>query len=378
MTRRGFPGRRALLAGATVILLGSGCTDDARPADRSVATSQASVADRADRSDELLVGVLPADEPGCSAAVGIEGEVVWAGARGLADVAAGRPIETSTTFDIASVSKQFTATAVLLLAQDDRLSLNDPLSGWVADLPPWSDGVTVAQLIHHNSGIPDYTELLVNAGMAVTDRTTQRDAIEAVAAVPEPRFPPGLRFEYSSSNYVLLAQVVQQAGQQELPDFARERIFEPLDLRMTADPFGSSPDNTSESSARSYLRGPTNDRWEPAGSRWEQVGDGAVQTTPSELVRWADNYRTGRLGGDRLLDDQLADPADAGEGGYGAGIVIQREGSLWHGGAWAGYLSDFWVSKDRRTAVAVTCNGDRGPSSAARHLAPALRRVWDR
>jgi hypothetical protein len=116
--------------------------------------------------------------------------------------------------------------------------------------------------------------------------------------------------------------------------------------------------------------------WDPAGSRWEQVGDGAVQSTPSELVRWADNYRTGRLGGEPLLDAQLADAADAGGGRYGAGIVHRPDGALEHGGSWAGYLTEFFVSEDRRTAVAVTCNGDRGPSSAVRSVAAALQEEW--
>ena len=351
------------------------CTADPTPAPPGSEAS--AIAEHAERSDELLADTLPADEPGCAAAVGVEGEVVWAGARGLADLSTGQALDTSTTFDIGSVSKQVTATAVLLLAQDGSLSLDDPLSRWVPGLPAWADAVTVADLVHHTSGIPDYTERLANDGRTLADRATQRETVASLAAVGELRAPPGERFEYSNSNYVLLAEVVREASGRLLPEFARERVFEPLELGMAVDPSGASPDDADPSSARSYVRGPVEARWQPAGSRWEQLGDGSVQTTSSDLVRWADNYRTGRVGGDELLAAQLEGAADAGDGlRYGAGIFAQRDGSLWHRGQWAGFLSEFWVSADRRTAVAVTCNGDRGPSSAVNYLAPALQREW--
>src|SRR5215213_4328119 len=180
---------------ATVLL--AACTAS-EAVDRDPAASPAaSVTEHADRSDELLSENLAVDEPGCSAAVGIEGEVVWAAARGTADLATSRPLDPDTTLDIASVSKQFTAAAVLLLEQDGRLSLDDPLDDWVPGLPPWARQVTLDDLVHHTSGIPDYTSLLANAGAAATDATTQADAIAAIAGVEILDPPAGTRFAYS-------------------------------------------------------------------------------------------------------------------------------------------------------------------------------------
>jgi CubicO group peptidase (beta-lactamase class C family) len=224
--------------------------------------------------------------------VGIEGEVVWAAARGLADRATGRALTPATTLDIGSVSKQFTATAVLLLAQEGRLALDDSLSRWVPELPAWSDGVTLDQLLHHTSAIPDYLLLLQASGHELSDPTTQQQALAAIARHQSLNGRLKGQFDYSNSNYLLLAEVVQRAAQQPLPDFARTRIFQPLALDMAIDPSGANPDTTDPSAARSYLPDPTSGRWEPAGARWEQIGDGSIQTTPSELVRWADNYRT--------------------------------------------------------------------------------------
>jgi CubicO group peptidase (beta-lactamase class C family) len=358
----------AVLAAVALVV---GCTSEPETASPAPDTISASV----ERSDDLMERVLPADEPGCSAAVGIEGEVVWAGAGGLADVTTARPIETSTTFPIASVTKQFTATAVLLLVQDSDLSMDDPLSTWVPGLPSWSDSVTVGQAMHMVSGIPDHIDARYEAGIADTEPRTIQDSLAEIAAMPELEFPPGNRGQYSNSNYVLLAEVVRAVTGLPVQDVVRERIVEPLGLAMEFDPTGWDPATTDPSSARGYVRNPSTGEWEQAGVRWEANGDAGIQTTPSELVRWADNYRTGRVGGDRLLADALPEDAAA---PYGAGIVQNRDGSLWHGGGAPGYLTSFFVTDDRRTAIAVACNADRGQQSSIRQLEAALRTEWTR
>lgn len=301
--------------------------------------------------------------------------MVWAGARGVADLATGRPIETSTTFAIASVSKQFTATVVLLLAHEGRLSLDDPLSRWLPDLPPWSSQVTVAQAMHHVSGIPDYTDLRVAAGVAEAEPRTLGDTLSDIATITDLKFPPGTRFEYSNSNYVLLSDVVRAVTDRPVEEVVRERVFEPLGLDMYYDPAALSPDTNDPSSARGYVRNPETAEWESAGVRTEVSGEGGIETTPSELVRWADNYRTGAVGGSRLLADVVV---DSGPARYGAGIFEDIDGTLGHSGGAPGHLTDFFISADRRTAIAVACNADRGPQSSIVQVAGALRSEWRR
>jgi CubicO group peptidase (beta-lactamase class C family) len=332
---------RLLLAGfAAVLVAACDSGGDGRPA------PTASPDGRPAASVATLTAAAFADKPGCSAAVGIEGRVAWAGARGLADLAADEPLTPATVFDIASLSKQFTATAVLLLAQDGRLAVGDPLSRHLDGLPAWLGRVTLSQLVHHTSGIPEYGDLLRRQGHEVTERTTHAQAVRAVTGAKAPRFAPGARFEYSNSNYVLLAEVVRAASGTPLPRFLADRVFGPLDLAMTLDPTGAIKDK-----ALSY------EGEAPVAWPWEQVGDGGVQTTPTELVRWADNYRTGRLGGRDLLTAQLADPVEVdARARYAAGILTHPDGGLSHDGSWAGYRSAFRISPDRRTAVAVACN----------------------
>ncbi|WP_267304535.1 serine hydrolase domain-containing protein [Mycobacterium barrassiae] len=362
-----------------VVLLLAACGDQSDAAEEPSPTTQAgapttstvSVTGAADpdlaaSSQSVLDGAVKADEPGCSAAVGIEGDVVWSGARGLADLETGAQLTTHSVFDIASVSKQFTATAILLLANDGKLSLDDSLASHLPGLPEWAETVTVEQLMHQTSGIPDYIGLLEDAGYDYTDRTTQEQAVQVLAKVPELQFEPGSQFDYSNSNYLLLADIVQQVSGQPLPAFLNARVFKPLDLAMTMDP------RVLPDSAQPYEYDDSTGEYTLAVTAWEQVGDGAVQTTPSQLVRWADNYRTGKVGGPKLLEAQTAGAVETdpdGDERYGAGLFVLPNGELYHDGEWSGSVTAFHVSPDRRTAIAVSCNtGNQDPEAIAEEL----------
>ena len=199
-------------------------------------------ADQAARSLKVLDRAIKKSKPGCSAAVGIAGKVVWAGAQGVADLDSGTTITPDTAFDIASVSKQFTATAALLLAESGELSPDDPVADHVTGLPAWSRTVTIDQLIHQNSGIPDYVGLLYDAGYEDGDRTTNADALKALAKVKDLEFTPGTQWEYSNSNYLLLGQVVEAASGQSAVGLSPRRDLHPAGPEHGA---GSGPPDAS-------------------------------------------------------------------------------------------------------------------------------------
>ncbi|HMZ16145.1 MAG TPA: serine hydrolase domain-containing protein [Mycobacterium sp.] len=348
-------------------------TDDASTAlstSASPSTTATATADQAARSLKVLDRVIEKNKPGCSAAVGIAGKVVWSGARGVADLDSGTEITTDTAFDIASVSKQFTATAALLLAGAGKLSLDASLAEYVPGLPGWSRTVTITELIHQTSGIPDYVGLLYEAGYQDGDRTTNADALKALAQVRDLEFEPGTRWNYSNSNYLLLGAVVEAVSGESLADFLNAEVFTPLGLDMVLDPARPVP-----TLALSYMKDGGNDAVAP--SAWEQTGDGSIQTTPSQLVIWADNYRTGAVGGPELLAAQVDGAVETGpETGerYGAGIFVGTDGTLEHDGSWAGFLTDFAVSADRTHSVAVSCNtDDQDPTAIAGEIAEIWR-----
>ena len=311
-------------------------------------------------SEELLASLVPATQPGCSAAVAVTGTVIWAGAAGLADLEQGTPVTTATRFDIASVSKQFTATAILMLQRDGLLSVSDPVGQYVDDLPDWADEVTLDQLIHHTSRIPDFWVELDDADIGFTDPADQATTVAAISRETE-LDSDGTGYFYSNSNYVLLAEVVARVSGQALPDFLAERIFAPLGLSMVVAPTLDAPD----------IARPYGDTLALEDGAWSAYGHTGIITTPSELARWGDAYRTG----DIVQDDFAVGAVDEGAGElYAAGIDIETDGDLNHTGRWGGYVSEFTVSSDREMTIAVMCNGH---ASDRWGVTDGLWAIWD-
>ncbi|GLE52061.1 lipoprotein [Mycobacterium montefiorense] len=361
--------KRPMLLLAIVVLL-SACSGGQQSAPKTTTSAATAVNEAAKvASQKVLNDAIDEGAPGCSAAVGVKGKVVWTGVRGLADLSTDAAITTDTVFDIASVSKQFTATALLLLVDAGKLTLDDPVSRQLPELPPWAATVNVGQLMHQTSGVPDYIGLLEAQGFQFSDHTTEEQALRAVAVLPKLRFAPGSQFEYSNSNYLLLGEIVHRVSQEPLPLFLAEQIFHPLDLAMVLDPTGQIPGKAVGYESDS-------DDYHAVSSGWEQVGDGGIQTTPTQLVGWADNYRTGRVGGPELLHAQLSGAVLTDSGGgdrYGAGIFLLANGTLDHDGDWPGFVTAFRVSKDRTTSVAISCNTDEQDPET---LAASIAKLW--
>jgi CubicO group peptidase (beta-lactamase class C family) len=310
------------------------------------------------QSDAAVLDLINPRRPGCSAAVGIRGEVVWAGATGIANRTTDAPVTTETRFDMASVSKQFTATAILMLQREGALKLADPVGRYVDGLPAWGSSVTLGQLMHHTSRVPDYWTVLDRDGIGFSDAADHERILNAIRRLTTLESEGG--YNYSNSNYVLLAEVVAQVSGQRLPKFLAERIFTPLGLDMEL-----TPGLVADDVALSY---DAEGGFQPPG--WTAYGAIGIITTPSELVRWGDQYRAG----DIIQDDFAVGAVDEGTGEYyGAGIDIEADDRLNHNGRFGGYISTFTVSADRETTVVVMCNGH---SAKRLELAEALWTIW--
>lgn len=346
-----------LLAASALVLAGCAAT----PPQLGIgprAHSSATIDKRTLESDAVFPGLVDPGRPGCSAAVGIRGDVVWAGAAGIADRTTGSTITTATRFDMASVSKQFTATAILMLQREGALSLSDPVSTYVDGLPRWGTTVTLDALMHHTARVPDYWTVLDDDGIGFSDAADHAYILQAIRRLP--RLSAGSGYEYSNSNYVLLAEVVARVSGMPLPQFLAERIFTPLGLDMELTPSLVAPDV-----ALSYDDA---DQFQPPG--WTAYGAIGIFTTPSELVRWGDQYRAG----DIIQDDFSVGAADEGTGEfYAAGMDIEPDGDLNHNGRFGGYVSTFTVSADRETTIAVMCNGHAANRFG---VADALWAIW--
>ncbi len=315
-------------------------------------------------SDELVTALVPADQPGCSAAVGVRGEVVWAAAAGLADLTSRAPLTTDTRFDVASISKQFTATTILLLQRDGLLTLTDPVARHLDGMPRWADEVTVGELMNHTARVPDFWVELERADIGFSDPADQGTVLAAIAR--ERELEPGEGYAYSNSHYVLLADIVEAVTGQTFADVVKQRIAGPLGLDLPMAPGLVAPDVATPYDIDGIvLRG-----------GWTAYGHSGIIATPTELVRWGDQYRLGEL----VRDDALAgavtvldDDGQPKSEQYAAGIRIEPDGSLYHSGRSGGYVSDLTIAPDRETVIAVACNGRSAPRF---ELADGLREMW--
>jgi len=316
------------------------------------------------QSDDLLATYLTDDAPGCSAAVGVRGEVLWAAAGGLADLSSRAPLTTDSRFDVASISKQFTATTILLLQREGSLSLTDPVATHLDGLPRWADEVTVGDLMNHTARVPDFWVELEKADIGFTDPADQGTVLAAIAR--ERELEPGEGYAYSNAHYVLLAGIVEAVTGQPFAEVVEQRITGPLDLDLPIAPGLVAEDvATPYDTDGTVLRG-----------GWTAYGHSGLITTPTELVRWGDQYRLGEL----VRDDALAgavtvldDDGQPKDEQYAAGIRIEPDGSLYHSGRWGGYISDLTITPDRETVIAVACNGRDAPRF---ELADGLREIW--
>jgi CubicO group peptidase (beta-lactamase class C family) len=317
---------------------------------------------------------LTASDPGCTVAVGRGGKVIFAEAYGAARLDPFEPMTVDTVVDIGSVSKQFTATAILLLAERGAVDLDAPLSTYLPDLPAWASRPTLAQLMHHQSGIPDYILLLLDRGFTETGSSpTIAEALDVLGDVVDLRFAPGTSWEYSNSNYFLLSQVVQAVTGDDLPTFLTTEVFAPLGLDMVMDPIAAIDEK-----AVSYKQ--VAGEWQIADSRWEPtIGAGAIQTTPSQLVEWAAQYWEPTIGASTINAERFDTAIDTHQGGrfgvYSAGMFEADMGSdigrvITHDGSWGGFLTLFSVAPAHRLAIAVSCNS---PTAFGR-----LRKTLDR
>ncbi|MEP6691997.1 MAG: serine hydrolase domain-containing protein [Gemmatimonadaceae bacterium] len=309
--------------------------------------------------------------PGCAVAIKRNGTIVYERGYGMASLELAVPISPKTVMDVGSVSKQFTATAILLLAIDGKLALDDDARKYLPELPDVGARVTLRHLLTHTSGWRDYTDLMVLDGWDTRDHTGDREAWDAIKRVRALNFAPGSTYRYSNTGYFLLGQIVSRVSGQSLTDFARDRIFQPLGMTRTR----FLPDTRAVVTGRATAYEPKDTGFVVDMSDWEQLGDGGVQTTVEDLAKWESNFDTPVVGGARLLEMLMTHGrlTDGTEIGYTAGLVRDRyrgHERVQHGGAWAGYRASIMRYPAERLAILLTCNrGDAGMPSRLRGIA---------
>lgn len=319
------------------------------------------------------------DGPGCAVGVNWRGHPVFTRVYGMANLETGTPIGPSSRFNVASVSKQFTAMAILLLARDGRLSINDDIRKFLPEIPSYGAPVTIRHLLAHTSGLRDPFDLLYLArGVYLTPEReelgplTEADFLDMQSRQKALNSLPGAEYKYSNAGYILLALIVGRVGGMPLRAFADERIFKPLGMTNTSivdDPAVLVPER-----ATSYVGVPGAWQLAEADPMKDQLpGAASVVTTVGDLLRWEANFDHPVVG-DRAMFDAMQTVSVLPNGdstGYGFGTVIVRyRGAriIGHGGSGAGHEAFIGRFPEHGFTIAITCN-----SSSAEVYSMALR-----
>lgn len=296
------------------------------------------------------------DVPGAAVLVARDGEVRLARGYGLANLETRAPCAPETNFRLASVTKQFTALCVLLLAARGKLSLDDELPRFF----PGFHRVTIRQLLTHTSGLPDYEELIP---ADTTAPVKDRDVLELLRGRERTYFPPGARFRYSNSGYALLALVVEAVSGMTFAEFLRRHVFAPLQMNNTVAYEAGVSDVPRR--AMGYTR--RGDVFELTDQSLTSavLGDGGIYSSVADLFKWDQALYTEKLIGQSWLRQAFTDWGH----GYGFGWFVEA-GRLWHHGETCGFTTRIERFPDKRLSVIILANRREAQlSGIARKLA---------
>ena len=317
------------------------------------------LASKQQQVDALFARWNRVDTPGAAVEVVEDGKVVYRRGFGMADIEQDRPITPSTPFHVASLSKQFTAFAVLLLAQDGKLSLDDDVRRYLPEVPDFGHVIRIRQLLDHTSGLRDQWNLLSMAGWRMEDVITEQDIMRLVQRQHGLNFVPGAEFDYSNTGYTLLGLVVERVSGESLAAFSRERIFGPLGMKHTF--FHERYSTLVPGRAQSYQ--PSADAgYEAVALSYSTVGPTGLFTTADDLERWERNFDDARVGGKSLLA-RMQTPGKLDDGSaldYADGLFVGEYRGLRtvdHDGADAGFRSYALRFPDQHLAIVVLGNG---------------------
>jgi CubicO group peptidase (beta-lactamase class C family) len=329
------------------------------------------------RIDPIFAAYDKPGSPGCAVAVLHQGKVIHQRGYGLAHLEWPAPITPATVFPVASVSKQFTAVALALLAEQGKLSLDDDVRKYLPELPDYGDVITLRHLLQHTSGLRDVWYLGGFAGWRPDDLVTDSDILGLAVRQKRSNSRPGDRYAYNGTGYSLAAVVVRRVSGQSLRAFTEAQVFKPLGMKNTH----FHDDHREVIKGRAAAYSVHSGRPQIAVPTFATVGPTGLFTTVEDLARWDQNFYDRRVGAKSALDQMLTpaklnsgEPVSYGTGqGYGLGLVLGTYRGLktvGHSGIDWGYRAEFLQFPEQRFSVIIIGNLDAlDPSALARQVA---------
>lgn len=320
-------------------------------------------------SDRIFASWNSTTSPGCAVGVARGGTVLLERGYGMADLAGARAITPATVLESGSVAKQFTATAVLLLAADGKLSLDADARTWLPELPVYDRPITVRHLLTHTSGLREWSNLVAWQGWPRGTRVhTQPDVFALITAQRALNYPVGAHYSYTNSGFLLLRTLVERVAGQSFSDFTRRRIFEPLGMQHTA--WRDDYTRVMPGLAQAYRR---------VGNDWRLdmpfdhiIAAGGLWTTVGDWLRWNEALTTKALGS--AVTDSLTRRMRLNNGleiAYALGLTVERyrgTTEIGHSGSTAGYSTYLARYPElNNLSIAVLCNAAGASATAYTH-----------
>ena len=330
-------------------------------------------------TDQVFAHLDKPDSPGCTCAVMRDGAIVYSRAFGMANIELDVPLTPRSVFNVASVTKQFTAASIALLALRGQLSLDDDIRTYLPEMFDYGEPITVRHLVHHTSGlrIPrnlrDLRDPAGETGPQVKTRTT----LEALSRQRTLNFQPGEAYSYINIGYNVLKEIVKRVSGQSLREFAEENIFGPLGMANTQ--FGDDYRTIVKHRVASY--GPrAQGNLQRYLSAFNAVGSTGLLTTAEDLLRWNRNFDDMTVGGPDFIELILTRGVlnDGDTISYAFGLFHNEYRGLktiGHGGSFGGFRTALRRFPGQRFSVAVLCNGSTR-SNAGQRLAHQVADIY--
>jgi CubicO group peptidase (beta-lactamase class C family) len=314
------------------------------------------------------------DSPGCALGIYKNGQIVYKRGYGIADLNDDVPITAATVFHVASMSKQFTAASIVLLAQQGKLSLDDDVRKYIPELPDFGERIAIRHLVHHTSGLRDQWNLLDLAGWRYSlDLITDDDVMSVMTRQKDLNFKPGDKHVYCNTGYTLMGLIVKRVSGMSLREFTTRNIFEPLGMTHTH--FRDDHAEIIKHDALGYEQEGKDKPFRMSLTNFDTVGATSLHTTVEDLQLWDENFYHPRVGDQAFLQQMLErGKLNSGEQlDYAFGLVLGKYKGLPtvdHGGADAGNRSDLIRFPEQHFSAAVLCNtAEANPSGLTRQVA---------
>ena len=296
-----------------------------------------SYSNKSSAADSIFQSYSNPNEPGMAIGIIQDGKVIFKNTKGMADLSNRLPITNSTAFNIASVSKQFTALLAIMATEEGKISLQDDITIYLPELKNLPYKITIKQLANHTHGLPNYSDLIAMIGFGLESPISNEQAVETILQTKQVNFKAGTQYQYGNSGFMLLAEILKRVYEQPFSMLVKEKIFGPLNMTQTA--VIDKSNTIVHNKALAYRK--NKDTYVEYPNRLMESGSSNIHTTLNDMIKWAINFQNPKVGTQNqmnLLKSETVSFSRDSDLGYGLGLIKETYKGLetvFHGGGTA-------------------------------------------